>query len=146
MISPQKARAMRQRIEACGLNFRDVYQEVGIERETDTTPEQLAEVNRIIKERGGPTEIPITAVDAAADKAMRTIESSLAACGAGVRHMLVLIDAVDVPDGEGNATLAGFGYGDPRDLLAELLTHAEEVGGKLGITVNVIVPQARNQG
>lgn len=146
MLTPEKALDMRERIGAVGLDFRDVYVEVGIETETDTTQAQLEAVNRIITTRGGASETPVSAVDAAAEKAITAVHNALASHGACARHVLVLVDADDVPDNQGNASLAGFGYDGPLDVFNELMQHCAEIAEKLGMTMNVIMQDAPNQG
>lgn len=92
------------------------------------------------------SETPKTLVDRAADEAMKAAERHLNEHGAEPRHMLVIIDAKGQPADEPNATAAGHGYDNDRDVLAELLTHAHELGKEMGVEVNVISPTVRGQG
>lgn len=94
----------------------------------------------------GGSETPVTAVDHAADAGLRAIENALIANGARACHVLILVYAEGQPEGEPNSTLAGQGYEDGRELLAELLTHAHEVGAKIGVDVNVISAPTIGQG
>lgn len=49
MITEEQARQMRARIMQVGLDFRDVYQSVGIERETDATYAEVGDVYALIQ-------------------------------------------------------------------------------------------------
>lgn len=100
-------------------------------------------------EAGGPDystdgrELPRTRVDRAAEAAMTAIEGAV---GEHLRHALIIIDCERLPDGEMNATVAGHGYEDTRELIAELLDHASKIGEEIGYDVHVIPAHARGQG
>lgn len=83
-------------------------------------------------------EHPVTAIDQAANKAFEVIDWYLDQRGAAARHIFLIIDATDQPEGEPNATMAARGYEDDSEVLAELLQHAREVGKEMGVSVYVL--------
>jgi hypothetical protein len=94
----------------------------------------------------GPSDVPRTTVEHAADFALDSVESYLLRDGAKPVRVFVAIHAADVPPGELDCTTAGYGYEDARDLLAELLTHASGCAKALGLTVHVIPVERGGEG
>lgn len=91
-------------------------------------------------------ETPVALVDQAAKEAFDTVKAVLGRVGGKARHIFIVIDGEDLPEGEINATLAGHNYDGPEDLFAELLDHAEQVGRKIGASVNVLRTPTVGQG
>lgn len=80
---------------------------------------------------------PTTVVERAAAAAMRAAELECERNGAAAQHVFVIVHADDVPAGELDCTVAGAGYEDSTDLLAELLGHAERVAAAGGMRLQI---------
>lgn len=86
----------------------------------------------------GTAHEPRNLVERAGDAALEAVEATLAAAGAELDHVLVLVHATGVPDGEVDVCECGSGFAEPRDLLAELLVYATQVGRELGLDVRLV--------
>lgn len=83
-------------------------------------------------------ERPATKVDEAAENGLEIIRWSLAHKGREARHILIVIDAEPIA-GEPNATVAGYGYEDNRDVLTEILQHALELSKEMGVDLRHLI-------
>src|SRR6185369_13152776 len=92
---------------------------------------------RAMMARTGPAHEPRNLVERAGDAALEAVDATLAAGGAELDHVLVILHATGVPAGEQDVCECGSGFENPRDLLAELLTYAIQVGRELGVDVRL---------
>lgn len=81
---------------------------------------------------------PESTVERAAAAALEAAEQSLVAAGATAERVFVVVRADSVPAGELDCTIAGHGYEDAGDLMAELLVHLREVAAVNGFTLHVM--------
>ena len=93
----------------------------------------------------GESNTPRTLVERAADRGMSAIEDALGVEDAEAHRIFVIIHASKVPGGEPDCTVAGRGYEDGRELLAELMGHASGVAKELGLRMHVF-PDVRQAG
>jgi hypothetical protein len=80
---------------------------------------------------------PENAIEHAADAAMEAARTSLEAEGGEAVKVFVCIQAEGLPAGELDCTVAGHGYDDGPDLLAELLGYARGIAKRMNLPFDI---------
>lgn len=88
-----------------------------------------------------PDHPPETLPDQVADAAMKAAEDFAEANGVAINQLYLTLTLKGLPEGVENATAAGSGFEDTRDLLSFQLAHIKAVAKAADMDVRFVFPE-----